>query len=263
MNKNSVSAKYAAESDMLFSPVLDERMSATQRHTAEDEILPKWPWGNHGAANAWAVLVGPSPGKEDPNLISGPQPRRIGGNCGFQGFTHLKNRNRAWLEVSEAGFGSTGTSTHRETLSALFNLSSKNTSNASSLSRDELATFSDACVARIIECRARVILAIERRVFDILTDAINSSRSFVSREFTGSENPYTSRMTDCHVWHYAKEDELNDILLIRSPSHPSRPDRALKGTSSMSADGIRQRFHGVRLTVDKFNLEFPPRTVFR
>jgi hypothetical protein len=185
----------------------------------------------------------------------------IGANCGFAGFTHQSFRNPVWFELAEAGFGSEGTSQHREALSALFNLSQRNTSDASELSSEELLRFADECVARIIECCPRVAVAMEKRVFAILTAAFSRKFSPEQTEFIGVANPNTGRATDSHVWECPIESGSAHILLVRAPSHPSRPDRLVK--NSMSVDGSRRRYAGIRMTVDKFNREFPPITVFR
>jgi hypothetical protein len=260
---NSSSLVFAAERDLLYSPVLDERLDATQKNTVTSELAPAWPWGNRGAANAWMIMVGPSPGKPNPNIVPTSQSRRIGMNHGFSGFDHLAHRNPTWLALAEAGFGSRGSPKLRSALSALFNLCSIDTSDASSLTHEELDRFSDRCIERILECRPRVVIAIERRVFEILASRFSNRQSFRRSVFDAAANSYTGRITDCYVWQYNQDGYVNEIILIRAPSHPSRPDRALRGVSSMSAEGIQRRYDGIRRTVDKFEEEFPARTVFQ
>ncbi len=245
----------------LFSPSLSVRLAATRTlpevgvWPGEIGPQPQWPWGNHGAANAFAVLVGPSPGAAPSESTRHVHAATCGPMSGFHGFADKPQRNLVWLELAKASFGGYGGVDASRALGALFNFSSENQVDASKLKLTDRD--SDECVARLRTTRPIIIVALTSDVFVRLRAAWLRAGAAVS-EFVGPanqqrKNPMPLPAAEV-IWSW-RGTTSTQTLLVQAPRHPSRPDQLASGVSSMSPEGAVLRWQVLRDTVEQLLAE--------
>jgi len=242
----------------LFSSVLSQRLAASLALPPQgvwpDKFGPQpcWPWGNHGAGNAFAVLVGPSPGGAPTDGLIHEHAATLGPFSGFHGFNHNPQRNLTWLPLAEASFGVGGDTAAHRALGALFNFSGENQSDASKLiltDRD-----ADECVARLETTRPIIVVALMGDVFNRLLAAWSRAGARLA-PFSGPVNrqrklpvPLAASVVE---WSWRKE-AVTRTLLVRAPRHPAHPDKLASGVNSKTPEGVVLRWEVLRETVQQF-----------
>lgn len=248
----------AGDSGDLYSTSLRTRLDNT-RKLPEQGIWPskhgrqpKWPWGNHGAANAFSVLVGPSPGAAPSDGKRHEHAASCGPMSGFHGFTDEPHRNVVWPPLAEASFGESGNAVAHRALGALFNLSSENQSDASLLNLSDRDA--DECVTRLQSTRPIIVVALTSEVFVRLHAAWTRIEATVT-QFSGPANRQRKSLAPLPAavveWSWLGTTSTR-TLLVKAPRHPSHPDKLASGVSSMSAEGVVMRWQVLRETVTRF-----------
>jgi hypothetical protein len=231
--------------NLLYSPILNERLIATRQYlTAAEKSNPEfYPEGLRGAANAYAVLVGPGYGAYNGNgekYAGGfPRPtskwskRLIGGGLGFNPFSDSgKPRKWRWNRLLLACLGSQEVVAQLsaaynlnwehhaeavEQLSAIYNLDWGNHADEQSIPPCYLSSGEDVVVKYILLARPRFIIPLSRLVWGHLASGLQRAGGEVLRE--GVLPKHESRLIRLPS---DGASEYFEAVVARPHNHPSR-----------------------------------------
>jgi hypothetical protein len=174
-----------------------------------------WPSGCFGAANAWLLLVGPSPGKAGPQEQSLPggvnrplnRPVAVGPEVGTIKFKSGRNRNSRWNYLTNACFGN---EEQAGALTAVANLDWGNFSDQNEIETASLQAGCPAVFGIMKMSQPRVVLALSKKVWGPLTEYLSfcTVEEFVHRGIEGR----IIQIPSCRF----------KTLLLRTQNHPSR-----------------------------------------
>jgi hypothetical protein len=199
----------------LFSRDPEERIRSSNASQSWPSV--RWPYGNQGAANAWLVLVGPSPGSEKRADVP-PWIEVTFGDC-VQHIAMHDTRGKAWDAVITAAFGRLHSPAARRQLVALINLMGTNATEEKKLDAKDLDGGVSAVVEKLRLVHPRVVLALSNGVYDRLAQALNTNPLGGDGALHG---PYGFPLRAAT---FKDEAAGFDVLLIKGVQHPSRPVR--------------------------------------
>jgi hypothetical protein len=224
--------------DNLYSPVLQERYEATiHSHYVKER---EWPEACYGAANAFLIICGPSPGKEDKGKVKkrGGDGRKktnsktIGKNV-FDINWKGKARVARWNRLCNALIGEEDCI---RSLTALLNLDWGNNSNSSNIPKTYLELgFSKYVWPLIIEAKPKILVALTNRVWDVMRNEILKHRV----NYTVPSNKLTREPIFFRI---PGSDFIS--VLIKTQNHPSRhffTDKHIKEISGFTDWFLSQR----------------------
>jgi hypothetical protein len=161
----------------IHDPDLQRRFLATKEFQFDGNKLDeKWPRACWGSANAWIILVGPSPGApKDANNSCPREPDRPDDSCasislqaGHIDFPNRKNRNVLWRSLIDQFTGCN--KEYTEALTGICNLDWVEQANQS-LVQEKYLRQGCLVVDRIIrKTKPRVVAAMTVRVWDLLSE---------------------------------------------------------------------------------------------
>ena len=214
-------------SNPLYSPILSERLSATLEFLKKGQTAAKeyYPEGLRNAANAYAVLVGPSYGAYNgcgekyaggPNRpISTWSKRVIGNGLGLRPFPDgSEAREKRWEKLLLACLGS-AEAVNR--LSALYNLDWGHFPNQADVPESNLEQGTGVVVKYLILARPKIIVPLTKKVWNHLVPALIASGAAVIQENVIPEHQSI-------IIRLKSQDEPFefDTLVARPYNHPSR-----------------------------------------
>jgi hypothetical protein len=176
-----------SQNDALFSPDLKERLAATcvyDSHTSNN-TEEEWIAGCRGAANAFVVMLGPSPGTPDPGeklLTRTPQrptwhhPFRIGPNAGvsLQPFGSGKKARPGWGRLFTAGFSEKSPNTQAaNALTGIWNLDWCHQSRETGTPDEALREGAETIIELVTKVKPRVIFTLSAKVNDTFWESIS------------------------------------------------------------------------------------------
>lgn len=203
----------------------------------------EWAYGNQGAANAWVVLVGPSPGEEKRTEFA--RYNSVGFGAKAQSIGMSGKRQRAWDALITAAFGREYSDQARDQLVALINLSSANETNESALSAQTLNEGVDEVWRKINLMHPRVVVTLSNAVFDRLSAKISVESMDLS------DQPSGPHQKPLRVFSFTDVNTKARTLVIKPPQHPSRPlKRPAHLPKAMLSSELKT--YGVRDTVNWF-----------
>lgn len=229
----------------LFGRTTNERLGGA---SGVDVEPIQWPYGNQGAANAWVVLVGPSPGEEKRTDYPKTNPVTFvkGGDgwtpqyIGMEGF-----RRHAWDALIQAAFGSQYSDEVRKRLVALINLTGSSSSKEDALAREALDDGAAEVCLKIRLVHPRVVVALSNAVFDRLLEKLKGDPLDPQSQPMG---PYQRPL---RVFSFPDPDTGTRTLVIKPPQHPSRPMKR-PGHLPVSLTSSELKTFGIRSTVNWF-----------
>ena len=177
-----------------------------------------WPFSNWGAANAWLVLLGPSPGKDDGGA-KGTHTVRVGLPCPIQ-FNTYRNRNPRWRKLWEEPFGPhlrVGDENLGEYLTALMNLDGTNEPDETKLTNASLVNGCDRVERQLNQCRPKVIVALTESAFAVFRSHLGDR--YMPSKLDGFEEPRRGNTGGT----FQLTNAVHRTWLIRAPQHPSHP----------------------------------------
>ena len=202
----------AKEQAHLFSSDPEQRYRASC--SLEGSITRTWPRGCWGAANAWLVLIGPSPGPQDSGLPAPGGSGRpwdskitIGVSPGEVYFKSNSGRKVNWQRLARAVIGEPQ---HAKALVAVANLDWANSSRQGDLDRGALWSGCADVFEVLLQARPRVALALTRETWETFAE-------FLKRKIGGSTRLSADSLT------FLLPGTDAPMLLLRSPQHPSHP----------------------------------------
>jgi hypothetical protein len=224
----------------LFSANPQDRLRASAASTTWPST--QWPYGNQGAANAWLVLVGPSPGHEKRTAVDPTNEVTFGARVPLIGMSDW--RKNAWDALIDAALGSDHSAEVRRYLVALINFTGENASAESTLSYQSMDNGVGSVVEKIRMMHPRVVLALSNAVFDRLAPALATTPLPADRVSVG---PHGRPLRAASF----KDPEAGfEVLLLKPSQHPSRPVRRPKHLPDLS--GTELLTYGIIATVDRF-----------
>ena len=164
----------------------------------------RWPRACWGSANGWLMLVGPSPGRKDPEEPFAPGgPNRpfdsapsIGPSAGDIAYRSNKGRNKRWAMLSAAVFDQ---SSHADALTTVANLDWGHNSDHNNIPDQYILDGCHFVYDVMKETKPRVVVTLVIRTWGVLMQFLETSDA--ATRLPG----YTAA-----------------TLIVRSPQHPSR-----------------------------------------
>jgi hypothetical protein len=202
----------------LWDADLETRYQASIHHP--NDKAGNWPRGCWGAANAWLMLCGPSPGApDDENDVWPGGPNcpldsnvTIGlGSCPFV-FATNKARNARWLKLACAA---TGEQNRAEALSCLVNLDWGHHANNADIPEQYLKDGCRRVLDMMEEAQPRVVITLVERTWWTLTDFLEKDRVPNFPEPNAEllhEPPLVIQIPGAK----------HRTVVLKSPQHPSR-----------------------------------------
>ncbi len=184
----------------------------------------KWPHGCRGAANAWLVLLGPSPGKKGPRETSrGDRAWDCSPTIGLEQqeiqFSDGKQRNPRFAKIAHAGFGTHGNDEMPKRLTALMNLDGKNAPDASQIESSDLCRGCQTVYDLLVQAKPRVVIVLSFAAWNPFSNFLKSkgAASFASPPaFPNGRSLYAVTLK------LAPEIPFS-TLFVKSRQHPSMP----------------------------------------
>ena len=200
----------------LFDPDLKKRYSATIDFCAGEEKRQYgcWPDACWNAANAWVLLVGPSPGKADAGERRDQNTRVenpvcVGRQVGVVSFPGSPRRNRAWNRLAVAFAGGE----EAAALTGIANLDWVNSAREKGIKDEQLIAGAPVVWKVIAVAKPRLVIALTHRVYDILLQG--QIKPYPDRSFEMPNPPPRKPI----VFHIPGFQALS--VLCMSPRHPS------------------------------------------
>ena len=195
-----------------------ERRSRAAVSLKGQPIDARWPRACWGSANGWLLLVGPSPGRKDPEeplALGGPNRPidsvpRIGPGAGAIEYLSNKGRNKRWAMLSGAVFGQ---SSHADTLTTVANLDWGHNSDQKKIPEQHLLDGCHFVYGVMKEAKPRVVVTLVRRTWGVLMRFLETSDAApVNYRALGQLDACAIRLPGYTA----------ATLMVRSPQHPSR-----------------------------------------
>jgi hypothetical protein len=204
--------------DDLYHRDLPTRFQATERFVSDEKcLIEARPRGCWGSANAWIILVGPSPGgAKDANSSwhGGPgrpmdkNQARISSKAGTITFQDGKNRNERWMRLID---DFTGDRKYTSALTAVCNLDWGNQKNEALIPQAWLEAGCPVVGEIIQKSKPRVIAAMTVIVWDNLVKYYEAAKREVVVCEGLKRNPVRLRLFE----------EFDTFLIkVRHPSYP-------------------------------------------
>ena len=178
----------------------------------------RWPRACWGSANGWLMLVGPSPGRKDPEEPFAPGgPNRpfdsvpsIGSDAGAIAYRSNKGRNKRWAMLSAAVFDQ---SSHADALTTVANLDWGHNPDHKSIPDQYLLDGCHFVYGVMKETKPRVVVTLVVRTWEVLMRFLETSDAdTVDYRALGQLDACAIRLPGYTA----------ATLIVRSPQHPSR-----------------------------------------
>lgn len=179
----------------------------------------RWPRACWGSANGWLMLVGPSPGRKDPDEPFAPGgPNRpfdsvpsIGPDAGAIAYRSNKGRNKRWAMLSAAVFDQ---SSHADALTTVANLDWGHNPDHKSIPDQYLLDGCRFVYGVMKETKPRVVVTLVVRTWGVLMRFLETSdAATVDYRALGLLDACAIRLPGYTA----------ATLIVRSPQHPSQP----------------------------------------
>ena len=204
----------------LYDPDPNMRAEASLQYSLKRQrYAKKWPRACTGAANAWLVMCGPSPGRADrPDDIWPGGPNRpvdekptIGPGAGIIEFDTNTRRNDAFMKVASTCFQ--GSRYNANALTARVNLDWGHNPNAAEINHEYLKAGCSVVFDIMRECRPRVVL----------TMAGAGGVTWLHLSNYLQDHSKGSVAADCDNMIIELDDCPFSTLVVKTTLHPSRP----------------------------------------
>jgi hypothetical protein len=201
----------------LYAADLETRYQASME-TGEKTLSIRWPAGCGGAANAFLVLLGPSPGvaRAGEGLATTLGPNRPDGKLrrigpGAMNFDWGDHRTARWTRLNAAILGD---EQRARALTALLNLDWRHSTDAKEIPLSDLRTGWRAHVGPLLsDVRPHIVCALTNRVWRAVSEALEShSLPLPPCPATLTRKPFAIRLSGCD----------SPTLFIKAQNHPSR-----------------------------------------
>jgi hypothetical protein len=203
----------------LYSSDPEKRYQAS-RDYGEKNVDQKFAWrfGCRGSANAWLVLLGPSPGNAKPGELRQAQDPKIGDKVCEIKFGEGVGRNPRFKAISEAGFGTNAPKDLSQKLTALLNLDDGNSPDGRQIDPQLLKKGCPFVFDRLNEARPRVIIVLSFPAWNPFTDFLRDRSKPLSPPAVYPNGKSLLAFT----FRISPELEF-DTLILKSRQHPSMP----------------------------------------